>query len=86
MRRLHRKLFKRPTENDILVHKLILEKQSDPDWQLTTPSLKDDGGNFADDFTKTPQWCDPKIYQPASDLLKTMILEDSPHKKAILLD
>lgn len=38
------------------------------------------------DFTKTPEWCNPKIFECSLDLLKTLKNEYTPHRKAIVIE
>ena len=64
MRRMHRKILNQATETDIFVQKLVLAKTDHPAWVLTSSKSKSDviKGLNVDDFTETPEWCDPQIY------------------------
>ncbi len=43
-------------------------------------------GLNVDDFTETPEWCDPKIYFTSLNILRRCKDEETPHHKAICID
>ena len=55
---------------------------------LTSAKSKSDveKGLQVADFTKTPEWCDPKIFEASLDLLKTLNEEYTPHRKAMVIE
>ena len=57
-----------PSEIDRRVHELVLKKQNDPTWQITSKesqqALAEGRGADIKDFTKTPAWCDFSNYEP----------------------
>ena len=65
MRKVYRKILKKPSDNDILVQKLLLERATDSEYQLTCKESREmvKKGLAVADFTGTPEWCDPKLYQ-----------------------
>ena len=43
-------------------------------------------GEPVEDFTKTPEWCDPFIYSASLKTLLKVGEEETPHIKAIYID
>ena len=74
MRRLHKEMLDQPTANDERLQKLILKQADNEWWVLTSAKSKSDveKGIQVADFTKTPEWCDPKIFEASLTLLKTL--------------
>ncbi len=90
MKRLHKTIFgtNRTSDIDTLVQKLILEREHDPSWQLTSEKSRQEvaEGKSPGDFTKTPEWCDPYIYSASLKTLLRVADEATPHIKAIYIE
>jgi hypothetical protein len=90
MKRLHKTIFgtNRTSDIDILVQRLILERENDPSWRLTsvesTQQLAE--GKQVSDFTKTIEWTDTYIYSASLKTLLRMTDEPTPHLKAIYIE
>ena len=65
MRRLYKKIIRDPSDIDKRVHRLILDKQNDPAWLLTSESSHQSlkMGQSVEDFTEKEAWCDKINFQ-----------------------
>lgn len=90
MKRIHKTIFNtgKTIDIDALVQKLILEKQNDPKWLLTSEQSRKDvmRGKKVEDFTKTHEWCDPFIYSASLKTLLKIADEPTPHLKSIYIE
>lgn len=77
-----------PTEMDKLVQELIMKKDGDPQWCLTSEEskAKQARGEKTDDFTDTPEWCNMKDYDPSLSKLIKLNEAETPHAKALLIE
>lgn len=66
---------------DTRIFNLILKKNKDPEWLLTSKESEEAvrKGIKVDDFTGTKEWCDPQIYNTALKTLCKLVDEETPH-------